>query len=76
MATDGEIQFRAARDTSDALSRWKTEHGKEKAIAAACGMITASIGLLVHLCGERETYNYLQAKTDQVIKPRLLGDRL
>ena len=69
--TAGEIQFCATRDTADALYEWRMKHGKEKCIAACCGMITASIGMLVHLCGERSTYDYLQRKADKLIEPEL-----
>ena len=71
MATEGEIQFKATRDTADALYEWRMKHGQEKAIAAACGMITAAIGMLVHLCGEREAYKYIQRKADGIIEPEL-----
>lgn len=73
--TADQIQFQCAKESADVFHEWLKATNKDSTIAACCGTITAAIGMLEHLCTEREVYFYLQAKADAAIKPRLLSDR-
>ena len=69
-----KIEFDCAKESAAVFHEWLQAKGREQTIAACVGTVTAAIGMLQNLCGEKETYDYLQRKADETVKPRLVHD--
>ena len=70
-AEANRIEFQCTKESAEVFREWLKTNGRENTIAACCGTITAAIGMLTHLCGEREACQYIQRKADGIIDSEL-----